>query len=130
MPRFVILHHATPPGYERPTHWDLMLEHDGELLTWALPSDPLVYHDQLADQLANHRLHYLNYEGPVSNDRGQVRRIARGELVWAKFEATRLIAKLNGDIFAGEIELALSESAPKWRVRYTPTPAPNPKSKI
>lgn len=75
--RFVILHHVLESG----EHWDLMLENDGVLLTWQLPADPTAT-DALpmaAKRIADHRLAYLDYEGPVSQNRGTVHRIDRGE---------------------------------------------------
>ena len=40
MPRFVILLHECPLDFERPTHFDLMLEDGDTLRTWALESEP------------------------------------------------------------------------------------------
>ena len=72
MPRFVILEHDHPE-----LHWDLMLEMDGILKTWRLPAPPP---DRPASALAigDHRLAYLEYEGPVSGARGHVKRWDRG----------------------------------------------------
>src|SRR4051794_23553598 len=63
MPRFVLLRHETPAGSERPTHFDLMLEHNGVLRTWALSGLPAAGEPLLAEQLPDHRLAYLDYEG-------------------------------------------------------------------
>ena len=74
MPRFVILRHQMPPQSSRPDHWDLMLEDGSHLLTWALPAAPLVGEQLSALPLAEHRLDYLDYEGPLTGDRGRVTR--------------------------------------------------------
>jgi hypothetical protein len=74
MPRFVILRHETPPGYARATHWDLMLECAGVLRTWALPEPPSPDCELVAEELPDHRLAYLDYEGDVSGNRGRVTR--------------------------------------------------------
>jgi hypothetical protein len=72
------------PEPENGSHWDLMLELDsGELLTWRLPGRPLsdLLSDKLpfmAVQLPNHRIAYLDYQGPVSGNRGRVERVASG----------------------------------------------------
>ena len=59
-------------------HWDLMLEAGKSLKTWAI-DEPITAGIELpARQLADHRLAYLTYEGPVSGQRGSVRRIAEG----------------------------------------------------
>ena len=89
MPRFVVLRHSLPTESERPTHWDWMFETNGALETWAtepleLPMDNI---DELlltrpysvrAQRLQDHRLAYLDYEGPVSENRGSVARILQG----------------------------------------------------
>jgi hypothetical protein len=74
MPRFVILCHQMPPQSPRPDHWDLMLEDGDHLLTWSLPAAPLVGEQFWALPLAEHRLDYLDYEGPLTGDRGSVTR--------------------------------------------------------
>jgi hypothetical protein len=79
MPRYVILRHETPPQSARPLHWDLMLESGSTLRTWALSREPAMGEAVPAEALPDHRLDYLNYEGPVSNQRGFVRRWDEGE---------------------------------------------------
>jgi hypothetical protein len=72
-------------SYGSHSHWDLMLElDDGQLLTWKLPPMTLanllqVGHEFLGHRLPNHRQVYLDYEGPISNNRGWVKRMASGE---------------------------------------------------
>ncbi|MCE9548419.1 MAG: hypothetical protein K8T25_23335 [Planctomycetia bacterium] len=78
MPRYVILWHQTPPGFPRGVHWDLMLEEAGHLRCWALSSSPDGAAPQAAEALADHRLAYLEYEGPISGDRGSVSRWDEG----------------------------------------------------
>ena len=68
-----------PEGSASPLHWDSMLETDGVLRTWALPAEPAKDHEMIAEALADHRLAYLDYEGPISGDRGEVRRWDAGE---------------------------------------------------
>ncbi len=69
MPRFVVLEHDHPT-----LHWDLMLESSGILQTWRLAKPPESESTIEATLLGDHRLTYLNYEGPVSSNRGNVRR--------------------------------------------------------
>ncbi len=76
--RFVVLYHTTPPGYARASHWDLMLEQGSVLWTWALENEPLEGKQIVANRLADHRLHYLDYEGPLDGDRGEVHRVDSG----------------------------------------------------
>ena len=68
MPRFVILAHDWPAP-----HWDLLLEADGVLKAWRLLADP-ASGDAPAEPNTDHRLLYLDYEGPVSGNRGTVAR--------------------------------------------------------
>ncbi|MFO1094461.1 MAG: DNA polymerase ligase N-terminal domain-containing protein [Planctomycetaceae bacterium] len=69
MPRYVILTHDHPFP-----HWDLMLESGGVLRTWRLLNEPATGRRVPAERLADHRLKYLDYEGPVSGGRGIVAR--------------------------------------------------------
>jgi hypothetical protein len=74
--RFVILHHRLDHG----EHWDLMLEQGEVLLTWQLlrdPTDPAGYPIP-ARRIGDHRKAYLDYEGPLTGDRGTVRRVDSG----------------------------------------------------
>ena len=68
MPRFVILEHDHPH-----LHWDLMLDAGDALQTWRLAQPPDA--DSIeATALGDHRRAYLDYEGPVSGNRGTVKR--------------------------------------------------------
>ncbi|MGE0609876.1 MAG: DNA polymerase ligase N-terminal domain-containing protein [Pirellulales bacterium] len=79
MPRFVLLEHAPGPAGPQALHWDLMLEVDGVLWTWALSRLPAITAGTIeAQRLPDHRLAYLDYEGPISGGRGMVTRIAGG----------------------------------------------------
>ena len=69
MARYVILTHDHPFP-----HWDLMLEAGGVLRTWRLLSEPGPGRVVWAERLADHRIAYLEYEGPVSGGRGSVAR--------------------------------------------------------
>jgi hypothetical protein len=73
--RFVILRHD---GIARP-HFDLMIESEpgGPLETWRSDLWPIIAPTQLV-HLPPHRRAYLDYEGPISNDRGQVHQVEAG----------------------------------------------------
>lgn len=88
--RFVILHHASPRG----DHWDLMLENEEALTTWALPPQTLgEAFVCTAAPLPEHRLAYLEYEGPVSGNRGSVRRVDAGSYVTMEMGHYRLTGR-------------------------------------
>jgi hypothetical protein len=74
--QFVILHHT---GIDQP-HFDVMVETSpaSKLTTWRSPCWP-IDRPTVLTQLGEHRRDYLDYEGPISNDRGQVKRVARGQ---------------------------------------------------
>ena len=99
MPRFVILRHAlSKPIDGRGSHWDLMLESDDgvedSLETWALEDLPSKAGTTDARRLKPHRTEYLDYEGPVSQNRGSVKRVMAG---------TYTRTRLDGVDFAIEI---------------------------
>jgi hypothetical protein len=119
MPRFVILHHEMPATSERSTHWDLMLERDGVLATWALEREPVAGITIEAQRLADHRLHYLDYEGPVSGGRGAVVRVDRGS--YAKLVETdvELAVRIEGEKLAGTVRIVpLDERRQRFSVSF------------
>ena len=73
MPRFVVLQHDWPH-----LHWDLMLENGANLRTWRLSEPPNPGPPIALALLPPHRSMYLDYEGPVSGNRGAVRRVLSG----------------------------------------------------
>lgn len=77
-PRFALLHHTMEAAAGRFDHWDLMLEHAGALVTFEVERLPSEARPFQARRLADHRLAYLDYEGHISGNRGQVIRLDRG----------------------------------------------------
>lgn len=108
MTRFVILHHRLADG----EHWDLMLEHQGTLLTWQLLSEPqgLESLPIAARRIENHRLAYLDYEGPISGNRGNVRRVEAGDVQVEQLDDSLCVFSLHGDLLVGRFRLVESES--------------------
>jgi hypothetical protein len=105
MPRFVILRHELPPSHDRGTHFDLMLEMGAVLRTWSLPELPEVGKVIQAEALPDHRLAYLEYEGPVSGNRGTVSRVEEGEYEMVEETDALLRYRLVGRSLAGELLL-------------------------
>jgi hypothetical protein len=123
MPRYVILRHELPPGDVRGLHWDLMLESGEALRTWALDVEPWSSPETAAQELPDHRLAYLDYEGPVSGNRGSVTRWDAGEyrLEHATPDEIKLVlrgARLNGSL---ALERHSGESH-SWRVSFFAAP--------
>ena len=105
MPRFVILEHRWDG-----VHWDVMLESGDALRTWAVDA-PIASGVLLpARALADHRLAYLDYEGPISGDRGTVRRLDRGTYEAKVWTPDRVVVVLASDRFAGEAEFRAQDS--------------------
>lgn len=129
MPQFVILFHELPDESQWKSHWDLMLEFDGSLKSWALDESPLFEVDLplapeadsepatypraqmikrviLGNRVADHRIEYLTYEGPVSNNRGSVRSVDRG--TYSNWETDSLgnhSFQLNGNHFESKVDI-------------------------
>src|SRR4051812_11438702 len=117
MPRFVILRHDTPSGHPRGAHFDLMLEHGGALWTWSLSEPPALGMTSQAQALADHRLDYLDYEGPLTGDRGSVQRVEEGEYELLERSQTRVLARLTGKSLRGVLEISRpNESCVMWQV--------------
>jgi hypothetical protein len=119
MPRYVILLHQMPADSGRPTHWDLMLE-DGETLrTWALQALPEHGTAAQVRMLPDHRPAYLSYEGPVSGNRGSVRRWDHGEFQWVQRNDHTLQIRVLGQRLHGEIRLTCQQTTAEfWRMEY------------
>lgn len=103
--RFVLLFHQYTPGDERADHWDLMLEHEGQLLTWALAEQPAPGKNIIAKALDDHRIEYLELEGEISHDRGSVSRVTSGVYRW-KQDTVRHVAILNNEVETWEVDFS------------------------
>lgn len=116
MPRFVILCHDSFRG----EHFDLMLEADGVLKTWALPEAPTAGIEMACEALADHRLAYLDYEGPISGDRGCVTRWDGGTYLVERQSDGEWVVRLTGDRLYAMVTLQRSAENPKrWRFAIT-----------
>ena len=120
MPRFVILRHEMPPGRDRGLHFDLMLECGGALRTWSLPEMPMADKPIQAEALPDHRLAYLDYEGPVSRERGRVAQWDHGAVAWVADEGFLIRLRLSGERLVGELTLDREALSPLWSARFFP----------
>ncbi|MFO0916183.1 MAG: DNA polymerase ligase N-terminal domain-containing protein [Pirellulales bacterium] len=124
--RFVIHYHQLPPDSPRPSHWDLMFELHGQLATWALERPPTEAHPETinARRLDDHRLAYLDYEGPVSGGRGTVTRYDSGDFDWSWPATTRASGSLRGQRLQGTFQLVAQTDEPlNWQFLWQPLPA-------
>jgi hypothetical protein len=116
MPRFVVLRHDAPRGL----HFDLMLERERVLATWALPEPPEAGRELDADALPDHRMAFLEYEGTLSGGRGSVTRWDRGEFDQIEWSDTRLVVDLRGEQRACRATMERSDDEQtKWRVVFS-----------
>ncbi|APW59468.1 DNA polymerase ligase N-terminal domain-containing protein [Paludisphaera borealis] len=116
--RFVLLEHRWDG-----VHWDFMLESEGRLRTWAI-DEPIAAGKILdARALDDHRLAYLDYEGPISGGRGSVARVDHGTYVACEWTAEKVRARIVGSQLVGEVLLwknPLESSGPdgrSWKFR-------------
>lgn len=101
--RFVVLRHEDHDG----VHFDLMIETNGILATWKCPVEPELAGRRPIEcrRIADHRRAYLNYEGPISGDRGEVIRHDEGEVVLRRIEAQRWLLGFAGRLLCGDFLL-------------------------
>jgi hypothetical protein len=100
MPRFVILEHNHPM-----LHWDLMLEAGPVLRTWRLAAPPRPGEAIAATAVFDHRLLYLDYEGPISGGRGRVVRWEHGTFTGPVPGEPPVIVHLHGERLHGVLRL-------------------------
>lgn len=112
MPRFVILEHDHPLR-----HWDLMLEAGPILRTWRLASPPHSGEAIRAVAMFDHRLHYLDYEGPISGNRGRVLRWERGTFTIQVQDEKSIRVRLQGEHLQGILHLDHVEGD-SWQVEF------------
>lgn len=117
-PRFALLEHAWDG-----VHWDFLLEREGVLKTWALDGIPAPGVERIGRPLPDHRLIYLDYEGPISGDRGSVRRVDGGEYERLEWVDGRIRVRLHGRQLVGEALLmrrppgeGMDPVGPNWKI--------------
>lgn len=106
--RFVFLEHDFPT-----LHWDILLQQGNRLLGWRGDHQGHFLNGGHVVQTSDHRLAYLDYEGPLTGQRGTVKRIDGGRLVWRRFENDEFIAEIQGDRWYGMLELKKIDAI-KW----------------
>jgi bifunctional non-homologous end joining protein LigD len=120
--RFVVQeHHATA------LHWDLRLEHDGVLASWALPKgvppDPRVNH--LAVHTEDHPMQYLSFHGdiPAGNyGAGSMTVWDQGTYELEKWGAREVVVVLHGARVAGRYALFQTRGK-QWMIHRMDPPA-------
>ena len=111
--RFCVLEHDHPF-----LHWDLLIQNGETLDTWRLFKRPQVGDWIRAEVLPAHRLLYLYYEGPVSNNRGNVVRISSGQLIerpTADSQSLRTFDLLETQLATKAFCRTLDDLSVEWR---------------
>jgi bifunctional non-homologous end joining protein LigD len=103
--RFVVQEH-----HARRLHWDLRLEHEGTLKSWALPRGIPAHPDEnrLAVHTEDHPLEYLEFEGDIPKGEygaGTMRVFDRGTFQAEKFRDNEVIATFTGKRLRGRYAL-------------------------
>lgn len=112
MVRFVILTHDWPF-----LHWDFLVEVGDVLRAWRLLSEPVMDEDITAEPNGDHRLFYLDYEGPVSGGRGRVSCWDRGLCEWRADEAGLVEIEIHG--MKLEARVVIRRASEGWVARFT-----------
>ncbi|HCS55475.1 DNA polymerase ligase N-terminal domain-containing protein [Rubinisphaera sp.] len=132
MPRFVLLEHDHPT-----LHWDFMLESASTLKTWRLPEPFVAMNGHLEQelhqfaeteikltvfQLPDHRMQYLDYEGPVSGNRGCVKRIDQGMYILLSQSENSWEVRIEGEKSSGFLSLTRKKnsSSEEWILLFLP----------
>ncbi len=108
--RFVVHeHHATH------LHWDLRLELDGVLKSWAVPKEPPTEYGvkRLAIQVEDHPLDYINFEGIIEEGygKGTVKIWDEGTFELESRKKNKIIFSLHGNRLHGKFTLLKFEKA-------------------
>jgi DNA polymerase Ligase (LigD) len=115
MPRYVVLQHDPPNENTGDVHWDFMIETGAALRTWALEEEPTAEKAIPAKALADHRPVYLDYEGPISGDRGTVSKWDAGSFETLAETPTELHLHLIGGRLSGTVKISQNAAdAQRW----------------
>ncbi|MBL4884925.1 MAG: hypothetical protein JKY95_10365 [Planctomycetaceae bacterium] len=139
MSRFVVLEHDHPF-----VHWDFMLESGDALCTWRLLQKPIRPEQETeqeteqvkpshvircqAEQLPDHRIAYLDYEGKISQNRGTVKRWDAGLYILLSQSKTQWEFRLESNQLSGFASLIrkdepqedCSENQVAWEFLFIP----------
>lgn len=119
--RFVVQEH-----HARSLHWDLRLERDGALASWAVPKGLPLHpkEDRLAVRTEDHPIEYLDFEGeipPGEYGSGQMKIWDRGTFDTEKWRPDEVIVVLNGARLSGRYVL-FRTSGRNWMVHRMDPP--------
>jgi len=121
--RFVVQEH-----HARSLHWDLRLERDGVLISWAvpkgIPTDPKRNH--LAVHVEDHPLDYIDFEGDIPEGEygaGKVKIWDHGTYETHKFRSDEVIVTFHGQRLKGKYALFQTKGK-NWMIHRMDPPDP------
>lgn len=105
--------------YASHLHYDLRLEMDGTLKSWAVPKEPPVTPGvkRLAVQVEDHPLDYANFEGTIPEGEygaGKVEIWDKGTFALVDRKENKLIIEINGQKLKGAYVLVRLKSGKNW----------------
>src|SRR4051794_34099620 len=119
--RYVVQEHSA-----RAMHWDLRLEHDGALASWAvprgIPADPKRNH--LAVRTEDHPLEYLEFHGDIPEGEygaGSMRIWDRGTYEKHKFRDDEVMVTFHGERLDGKYVLFRTDGK-NWMIHRMDPP--------
>ncbi|MBN2376610.1 MAG: hypothetical protein JXD22_09420 [Sedimentisphaerales bacterium] len=118
MPEFVIQQHQPP--HPQHLHWDLMLRTNTVLATWQITEPPENWPKKTINctKIFDHRLKYLTYQGPLSDNRGHVKIVAAGQYQSLQITENLWQLTLTGDNINGELILQL-QNQDQWQMTFS-----------
>lgn len=111
MPQFVVQCHDA-----KKLHWDLRLELDGVLKSWAIPKEPPAEFGikRLAIEVEDHDLSYIDFEGEIeegSYGAGQVKTWDSGTYEMESRKDKKMVFVLHGKKLSGKYILLKFDKA-------------------
>ena len=112
--RFVVQEH-----HARNLHWDLRLELDGVLKSWAVPKEPPLRPGvrRLAIEVEDHPLSYIDFEGIIAEGQygaGTVKIWDKGTYVMESRKSEKMVFNLNGEKMRGGYVLLRFKEEGQW----------------
>lgn len=121
--RYVVLLHTQKEG----DHFDLMIDNGERLATWKMSVAPETARDgELeCERIGDHRRIYLDYQGPISGDRGHVTQHDAGQCLVTVMTESQWDIVFEGHRLNGYIRLMKSHrSKNAWRLRLLSARSP------
>lgn len=115
--RFVVQEH-----HARRLHWDVRLERDGVLASWAVPKGPPTEpkHNRLAVRTEDHPLEYLHFHGTIPKGEygaGEMTIWDSGTYVTEKWRDDEVIVELDGGRLHGRYAF-IQTNGDQWLMHY------------